>query len=223
MIEDSYKTSMLPAALNLKTADRLPMSSKGKATLHLWIANFKFSQTFIIYGRLLEADFLSSINLQKQYSLSHCWESERHRFIQRESSFLTYTPNKEDLHNIALVKSTLKIPPRHNIAVPIKIKGHDLQDQVEYFISNQHTRKELDPNIHILDGINNIKGKLTLYVMDANYMNKHITFNKGQCIGHMGPTIDKMSQISVNSVTTQKMIDDKVQLDTFTAPLHHLS
>ena len=75
---------------------------------------------------------------------------------------------QEDLYNIALVKSTPTIPPRHNSAVPIRIIGYDLQGQVAYFSSYQHTKKELDPNIHILDGIHNIKGKSTLYVMVAN-------------------------------------------------------
>ena len=62
-----------------------------------------------------------------------------------------------------------------------------------------------------------------LYVMIANYTNKHVAFNKGQCIGHMEPPINKMSQTSVNSVITQKMMDDQVQPVTFTCPLHHLS
>ena len=52
--------------------------------------------------------------------------------------------------------------------------------------------------------------------MVANYTNKHITFNKGQCIGQVEPTNDKMPQTPVNSVTMQKMMDDKVQPDTFT-------
>ena len=59
--------------------------------------------------------------------------------------------------------------------------------------------------------------------MVANYTNKHVTFNKGQCTGHMEPSINKMSQTSVISVITQKMMDDHIQLDTFTLPLHHLS
>ena len=50
-----------------------------------------------------------------------------------------------------------------------------------------------------------------------------MTFNKGQYIGHMEPLISKMSQRSVHSGITQKMMDDQVQLDTFTPPLHHLS
>ena len=58
--------------------------------------------------------------------------------------------------------------------------------------------------------------------MVANYTNKHIIFNKGQCIGHIEPTIDKMPQTPESSVTTQKMKGDQVQPDTFTSPLHHL-
>ena len=35
MIEDHYKTSVLPAAIDLKTVDGSPMSLLGKATIHL--------------------------------------------------------------------------------------------------------------------------------------------------------------------------------------------
>ena len=148
---------------------------------------------------------------------------DRHLFLQREGSFLTCTRNREDLNNIAVVKSTLKILPRHSDTISIRIKGHDLKNQVAYFISNQYTKMGLDPKIHVIDGIYNIKGKLMLYVMVAHYINKHATFNKGQCIGHMEPLFDNMSLMSVNSVITQKMMDDQVQLATFTPPLHNLS
>ena len=62
-----------------------------------------------------------------------------------------------------------------------------------------------------------------LYVLVADYTNKHITFNKGQCIGNMEPHIVRMSQTSVNTFTTWKMMDNQVQPDTFKPPLHHLS
>ena len=55
--------------------------------------------------------------------------------------------------------------------------------------------------------------------MVANDTNKHITFNKGQCIGHMEPTIDRMPQTPVKSVTAQEMMDYQVSPDTFTSPL----
>ena len=224
MIEDHYKTSILPTEMNFWTTDGSPMSLMGKGTLHLWIVDFKFSHTFIICDRLVEADFLFVINLQNWYSLSYCWDSARHLFIQREGSFLTHTRNKEDLHNIALVKCSLKIPPGHNGTIPIRIRGHDLHDQVAYFVSNQYTKKELNPNIHILNDIHNIKEKSMVYIMVVNYTNKHITFNKGQCIGHMEPLIDRSFQTSVNSFTTQqKMMYNQIQLDTFTPPLFHIT
>ena len=64
--------------------------------------------------------------------------------------------------------------------------------------------------------------RLTLHVLLANYTNKHVTFNKGQCIGHIEPSIDHMWQTTINSLTTQKMIDEHVQPETFTPPIHTL-
>ena len=103
-----------------------------------------------------------------------------------------------------LAKSTLKIPPRHNGIMPIKIHRHNLKDHVAYFISNKHTDKGLDPNIHVIDGIYNIKGRSTLHVLVANYANKHVTFNKGQCIGHMEPSIDHICYRPLSTVSSHK-------------------
>ena len=91
-----------------------------------------------------------------------------------------------------------------------------------YFISNQHINRGLDPNFHMIDGIYDIKGKSTLYVLVSNFSSKHVMFNKGQCIGHTEPSIDPMPQTSINSLTTQKMIDEHIQPDTFTLSLHTL-
>ena len=190
--EDHYKTSILPAAIHLKTADGSPMSLMVKVTLHLYIADLKFLHTLFTCDKLPETDLLCGINLQKRNLLYYCWVSDRQLFIQREGSFLTYTRNKEQHRNITIIKSILKIPARYNDAIPIKIKGYNLRDHMAYFISNQHTKKGLDPNIHVNDGIHNIKGKLTIHVIVANSKNKHITFNKGQCIGHMEPHINIM-------------------------------
>ena len=56
MKENKYKTSILPTAIYLSTADGSPMSSVGKATLDLQIADFIFSPTFIICDSLLETN-----------------------------------------------------------------------------------------------------------------------------------------------------------------------
>ena len=92
MIEDCYKTSILPTVIHLRTADGSPMSSVRKVTLHLWIANFKFSHTSIICNRLPKTAFLFGINLQKWNFLSYCWDSDRHLFIQREGPNSWPTP-----------------------------------------------------------------------------------------------------------------------------------
>ena len=70
MIEDCYKTNNLPTAVDLQTSDGSPISSMGKATLYLAIADFKASHTFVICKRLLETDFYFGINLQKLIFLS---------------------------------------------------------------------------------------------------------------------------------------------------------
>ena len=220
MIKGCFKTKILPAAVHLKTADGSAMFSLGKATLHLHIANFKFSHTFIICDKLPDTDILFGIDIQKRYFLSYSWDVDKHLFIQKESLFLTYTRNCEQQHNIAVVTSLLKIPLRHNGTIPVTIKGNMLKAPVGYFINNQHINRRLDPSIHLIDGIYNIKERSTLYILVANYTNKHVMFNKGQCIGHVEPSIDHMPQTAIKSLTIQKMLDKQVQSDTFTPPLH---
>ena len=137
------------------------MSSLHKATLHLCIANFKFSDTFIICDKLPKTYILLHIDIQKRYSLSYSWDADKQLFIPTERSFLTYSWNCEQQHNIAVAKSPFKIPTRHNGIIPVTIKGQNLQAPMGYFISNQDINKELDLNIHVLDGICSIKDKST--------------------------------------------------------------
>ena len=89
-----------------------------------------------------------------------------------------------------------------------------------YFITSQQINRRLDPNIHVIDGIYNIKNRSTLHILVVNYTNKYVTFNKRQCIGHIEPSIDHIPQASIISLTTQEMLDEHVQPDIFTTPLH---
>ena len=82
----------------------------------------------------------------------------------------------------------LKIPPRHNSIIPIKIKGHSITGYTAYFISDQDSTKGKDPNINIVNGIHNIKGKTSVNILVSNYTIKHIMFNKGEYVGHLEPT-----------------------------------
>ena len=96
-----------------------------------------------------------------------------------------------------------------------------------YFINNQDSTKGKDPDINIINGIHNIKGKTSVNILVSNYTNKHITFSKGEYVGHLEPPIDEIPQSSVNPdsptahiITTERMMAEKVEPDTF-KPLHH--
>ena len=100
IIEDQYKTKILPTAVYLKTAHVSAMSLLGNC-----ITNFKFSYTFVICDKLLDTYILFGIDTQKTYSLSYSWYADKQLFIQREGSLLTYIRNCEQQHNIAVVKT----------------------------------------------------------------------------------------------------------------------
>ena len=51
------------------------------------------------------------------------------------------------------------------------------------FITDEDSTKRRDPNIKIINGIHNIKGKTSANILVSNYTNKHITFNKGEYVG----------------------------------------
>ena len=97
-----------------------------------------------------------------------------------------------------------------------------------YFITDDNSTKGRDPYINIINGIHNIKGKTSVNILISNYTNKHITFNKGEYIGHLESAItDYMSIVqqdthSTNSVTLQKMMSEQVQPDFFDPPSHKL-
>ena len=90
---------------------------------------------------------------------------------------------------IGTVKSTLKIPPRHNGVVPIKVSGPLITTHTAYFITDDSTPKGRDPNISIINGIHKIKDRTSVNILISNYTNKHLTFHKGEYIGHLEPAV----------------------------------
>ena len=130
----------------------------------------------------------------KKFSLSYAWEKEKNCYIQKDDRFLIYTRNCKQKATIGIVKTTLKIPPRHNGIIPIKIKGHSITGHMAYFISDQESTKGKDPNINIVNGIHNIKSKTSVNILVSNYSNKHITFTKGEYIGHLEATIEDIDE-----------------------------
>ena len=59
-----------------------------------------------------------------------------------------------------------------------------------YFITDEDSTKGRDPNINIINGIHNIKGKTSINLLVSNYTNKHTMFNKGEYVGHLVPAIE---------------------------------
>ena len=93
---------------------------------------------------------------------------------------------------------------------------------------DENSTKGRDPNINIINIIHKIKGKKSVNILVSNYNNKHITFNKGEYIGHLEPaitddtTIDDLKSHSTNSITLQKMMAEQVQPDIFDPSCHKL-
>ena len=102
------------------------------------------------------------------------------------------------------------------------------KEHMAYFITDEDYTKGRDPNINIINGIHNIKGKTSVNVLVSNYTNKHIKFNKGEHIGCLEPTItdnmtsDQPDAYTTNNVTLWKMMTEQVQLDTFNPLCHKL-
>ena len=104
---------------------------------------------------------------------------------------------------------------------------------MSYFITNDGSTKDKDPNINIINGLHDIKGKTSVNILVSNYTNKHVMFNKGEYIGCLEPAIEESvnsdlpcheQQVtdSTNSVTNQRMMDKEVKPDTFHVPYHNL-
>ena len=199
------------------------MTALGMTVLHLRLAEFKFTHNFIICEQLPDMELIFGIDIQKKFSISYAWDKEKNCFIQKEEKFLTYMRNCKQNAPIGRVKSSLKIPPRHNDIVPIKISGPVIKEQMAYFLTEGRY-----PNINIINGIHKIKGKTSVNILVSNYTNKHITFNKGEYVGHLEPTlmdnttIEQSDTHSTNSITLQKMAVEQVKPDTFEPPHHKL-
>ena len=159
------------------------MTALGMTALHLRITDFKFTHNFITCNRLPDAEIIFGIDVQKKFSISYAWDKAKTCYIQKDGKFLTYTRNCEQKATIDIVKSTLKIPPRHNGAIPIKITGQAIKEHMAYFITDEDSTKGRDPNINIINSIHNIKGQTSVDILVSNYTNKHITFNKGEHVG----------------------------------------
>ena len=93
-----------------------------------------------------------------------------------------------------------------------------------YFITDNNTSKGRDPNINIINSIHEIKGRTSVNILVSNYTKKHLTFHKGEYVGHLEPavidntTIDQKETHQTHSITLQKMMAEQVKPDF---SMHH--
>ena len=148
-------------------------------------------------------------------------------YIQQNGRFLAFTHATTQKATIGTIKSTLKIPPRHNGVVLIRISGLLIATDTAHFVTDDSTPKGRDPNINIIDGIHKIKDRSTVNVLISNYTNKHLTFHKGEYIGHLElielDSTDQGETHPANSITLKKMMSKTVTSDTFDPPHHKIS
>ena len=113
--------------------------------------------------------------------------------------------------------------------MPIKISGPIIEEQMAYFITDDNTTKGRDPNINIINCIHKIKGRTSVNILVSNYTNKHLTFHKGEYIGHLEPaitddtTIEQTEVHQTNSIMLQKMMAEQVKPNIFNLPHHKLT
>ena len=113
---------------------------------------------------------------------------------------------------------TIQIPPRHNRAISVSIRGHNIKTPTACFIGSQYTV----PEVKLIDGVHDILCNVTLQVLVINNSNQHVNFPKGMKIGHLEPPIDELTQIPINSATTQWMLPKTIKPDSFTPPKYQL-
>ena len=81
----------------------------------------------------------------------------------------------------------------------------------------------MDSEVKLIDKVHDISHNVTLQVLVINNSNQHVNFPKGMKIGHLEPPINELTQIPINSATTQWMLPKTVKLDSFTPPKYQLN
>ena len=77
-----------PTIAKLNTANGSQMTTVGMTSLHLRIADFKFTHNFVLCDRLPDMEIIFRIDIQKMFSISYAWDMDKNSCIQREASSL---------------------------------------------------------------------------------------------------------------------------------------
>ena len=189
----------------------------GHATITLHLKNLRVTHHFIIVESLMK-DIILGIDFQREYQISYDWDEEKRCYIRHNGQFLCYTEDMESGINRVFLAKTIRIPPRHNRAISVSIRGHDIKTPTACFIGSQYT----DPEVKLIDRVHDIPCNVTLQVLVINNSNQHVNFPKGMKRGHLEPQIDESTQIPINSAITQRMLPESVKPDSFTPPKYQL-
>ena len=193
------------------TANGSPMHIIGHATITIHLKNLRVTHHFIVVESLM-TDVILGIDFQREYRISYDWDEEKQCYIRYKGQFLCYTEDMESGINRVSIAKTIRIPPKHNTVISVSIKGHDIKTPTACFIGSQYT----DTEVKLIDGVHDISCNTTLQVLVINNSNHHVNFPKGMKIGHLEPPIDDLTQIPINSATTQRMLPETVKWDSFT-------
>ena len=164
-------------------------------------------------------DVILGIDFQREYRISYDWDEEKWCYIRHNGQFLCYMEDMESGINRVSMAKTIWIPPRHNRAISVSIRGHDIKTPTTCFIGSQY----MDPEVKLIDRVHDISHSATLQVLVINNSNQHVNFPKGMKIGHPEPPIDELTQTPINSTTTQRMLPKTVKPDSFTPPKYQLN
>ena len=206
------------------------MTALGISTLQFQIADFKFLAQFhhMWYATWYWNTIWHWCTEEVHNILA--WDQEKNCYIQKEGRLLTYTRNCEQRANVTIVKSTLNILPRDNGIIPMKIKGHTIEGPYWPIPSVIRTERKGGTQTYTsLMESKNIKGRTYVNVLVSNYTSTHVTFNKGEQVGHLELPIEDMHQIpedsgslTAHSITTKRMMAKRVEPDIFKLPHHKL-
>ena len=222
-IDSSFKTVIQATMTELNTADGSPMTALGMMALQLRIADF------IICGRLPDTEILFGIDIQKKIPCHMPGIRKRTVTYRR---MVDFSPSPETVNRrqlLGLSSHLSKYHPDTMVSFQSRSKDIQLKDIWHTALVIKIQQRGKIPNINIINGIHNIKGKTSVNILMSNYTNKHITFNKGVYIGHLEPPIDEIPQspgnpdaLTTHNITTERIMAEKVRPDTFKPPHHEL-
>ena len=158
LMPDTLKTAItLPGELEtLTTADGSLMHIIRHATITLHLKNLRVTHHFIVVESLM-TDVILGIDFQ---------ESTRSLMIGMKKNGVTldtidnYAEDMESGINRVSVAKTIRIPPRHNGAISVSIRGHNIKTPTACFITSQY----MDPEVKLIDGVHDISCNVTLQV-----------------------------------------------------------